>query len=272
MARADAVPRARWPVDDRIRARVARRYFVDQATKVEIGAEFGLTRFQVAKLVADCLDDGTVVITVHGPEHVDDVLSDRLAARFGLADALVTDDLAGASRYVVAMLASRLDAGDVLAVAGGGVVDTALAAARGLPACQVVQARGVVGLDDHGIELVKRVAGACGGEAYPIYAPFLSRSPADAATLRAHPLVEVAIGRLDRVACVVLGTDALPAPTADDGRTIGITADQLRRAPFVVLADAGPDTVAPVAAALRGGLVHAVVTDVGTATALLQAT
>lgn len=296
MARTDpAAPRARWPVDDRVRARVARRYFLDQATKVEIAAEFGLTRFQVAKLVADCLDDGTVVITVHGPEHVDDALSDRLAARFGLADALVTDDLAGASRYAVAMLASRLDDGDVLAVGGGAVVDTALSAARGLPACQVVAARGVAGLNDHGIELVKRVAAACRGEAYPIYAPFLAGQAADAATLRAHPLVEVAVGRLDRVACAVLGVedpgegpwggggnavaalgpvlvgaDGSPVPTAADERTIGLTADQLRRVPFVLLADAGPEKAARMGAALRGGLVHAVVTDVATATALVR--
>jgi DNA-binding transcriptional regulator LsrR (DeoR family) len=294
-----ATARARWPVDDRVRARVARRYFIDQATKVEIGAEFGLTRFQVAKLVQDCLDDGTVVITVHGPEHVDDALSDRLGARFGLVDALVADDLAGASRYAVAMLASRLDDGDVLAVDGSPVVDAVLSAASGLPACQVVQARGVAGLDDHGIEVVKRVAQACGGEAYPIYAPFLSRHPADAVTLRSHPLVEVAIGRFERVAAAVLGVedpraaggpwagvdagavaalgpvlvgaDGAPLPSTVEERAIGLSADQVRRVPFVLLADSGQEKAPQMDAVLRGGMVHAVVTDVPTAVALLDA-
>jgi DNA-binding transcriptional regulator LsrR (DeoR family) len=265
--------RGRWPVDERTRARIARRHFLDQATKVEIGAEFGLSRFQVAKVVQECLEDGTVTITIHGPEHVDDVLSDRLARRYGLVDALVVDDVAGAGHYAVTLLAARLADGDVLAVGWNGAIEDVLTAAGGLPRCEVVQVRGVAGLADGSVELVKRVAALCGGEAYPIYAPFIAGSAEDAAVLRAHPLVAVATARFDRVRCAVVGVEHLaPADGADGGdRTIGLSAAQLGRVPFVLLADLAPDAAALSAlrAALEGGAVHGVVTDMASATALL---
>ncbi len=295
------VSRARWPVDVRTRARIARRHFVDQATKVEIGAEFGLTRFQVARVVQDCLDDGTVTITIRGPEHVDDALSDQLVRRLGLADALVVDDLAGAAPFVAAMLGARLADGDGLAVGWSPDVETALAEAGELPRCAVVQACGVSGLDDHGIELVKRVAGACGGEAYPIYAPFRSRTAADATALREHPLVGVATARLERVAAAVLGVAGGPGPGLDHAdaaalaaagavaalgpvpvsaagapvvsapgeRTIGLSGEQLARIPFVLAVGVGPDAGAALAAVAAGDLVHAVVTDTATAREVL---
>ncbi len=290
---------ARRATDPRTRARIARRYFVDRATKIEIGAEFGLTRFQVAKLVQDCLDDGTVTITIRGPEHVDGDRSDRLARRWGLVDALVVDDLAAAGPFVAGMLAGRLADGDVLAVGWTPDVERVLdPAAGGLPRCEVVQARGVSGLDDHGIELVKRVAGACGGEPYPIYAPFLAGTVEDAATLRAHPLVGVATARFGRVAAAVLGAvgpggsgwpdavdgeqtagepgvgearpaaalgpvllDAAGAPAGPADRTIGLDAGQLARVPFVLAVGAGPTAALALRLALASGLVHAVVTD-----------
>ncbi len=85
---------------------------------------------------------------------------------------------------------------------------------------------------------------------------------ADAAAL-------AAAGAVATLGPVPVGADGSACPTALDERAIGLSATQLGRIPFVVAAAAGADAVDPLRAALHGGLVHAAVTDVATARALL---
>lgn len=66
------------------------------------------------------------------------------------------------------------------------------------------------------------------------------------------------------------GDDGAKIESPLDGRVIGMTLDQLRRAPRSVAVAGGPSKWLPIRGAIRGGWVKSIITDVGTAEALLD--
>src|SRR6185312_14514063 len=72
-------------------ASVARRHYLDGRTKVEIGEEFGLSRFKVARLLEIARSSGLVRIEIRHEGAIDVDLSGRLRDRFGLQHAIVVD-------------------------------------------------------------------------------------------------------------------------------------------------------------------------------------
>ncbi|MGH3585297.1 MAG: sugar-binding domain-containing protein, partial [Pseudonocardia sp.] len=82
---------ARGPAQLVLTASVARRYYLDGRSKVEIAQEFALSRFKVARLLDDARSSGLVRIEIGHPGAVDVELSDRLMSALGLQHCIVTD-------------------------------------------------------------------------------------------------------------------------------------------------------------------------------------
>ena len=72
-------------------AAVARRYFLDGRSKVEIAEEFGFSRFKVARLIDAARESGVVHIEIRHVDGIDVDLSARLQERFRLQHAVVVD-------------------------------------------------------------------------------------------------------------------------------------------------------------------------------------
>ena len=72
-------------------ATVARRYYLDGRSKVQIGEELGLSRFKVARLLDTARDTGLVRIEIRYEGEIDVDLSARLRERFGLQHSIVVD-------------------------------------------------------------------------------------------------------------------------------------------------------------------------------------
>src|ERR687897_2112865 len=72
-------------------ASVARRYFLDGRSKVEIAEEFGMSRFKVARLLDDARESGLVRIEIRHQGEIDVDLSAQLRERFGLLHSIVVD-------------------------------------------------------------------------------------------------------------------------------------------------------------------------------------
>src|SRR4051812_42579896 len=68
-------------------ASIARRYYLDGRSKVEIAEEFGLNRFKVARLLEAARESGLVRIEIRHPGELDVELSGRLQERFALQHA-----------------------------------------------------------------------------------------------------------------------------------------------------------------------------------------
>ena len=55
---------------DELLARVSSEYYLENRSKVEIGASYGISRFQVARLLTEAFEKGIVEIKVHFPSRV----------------------------------------------------------------------------------------------------------------------------------------------------------------------------------------------------------
>ena len=68
---------------------VARRYFIERQTKREIGKDLGISRFKVARLIDEAIEEGLVRFEIDDAGELDARLSDRLREKYSLRNALV---------------------------------------------------------------------------------------------------------------------------------------------------------------------------------------
>ena len=195
---------------------VARRYYLDGRSKVEIAEEFGLSRFKVARLLEIAHSSGLVRIEIRHEGAVDVELSGLLRDRFGLQHAVVVDipddDPESLRRHLAASAADLLGEvvtpQDVLGLAWARSVSVLAKTLPRLPGNPVVQLTGVLpieGSDDNSVDIVRDTARASGGPAYVFYAPFIVPDATTARALRRQPEVARAFGRLPDVTRAVVG-------------------------------------------------------------------
>lgn len=219
-------------------AAVARRYYVEDASKVEIAEEYGLSRFQVARLLDRARSSGLVTITISAPGALDVDLSSRLQRAYGLQHAVVVDtpendpsalrrDLGQAA---AALLTEIVTANDVLGLAWSRSVSAATDALTHLLPVPVVQLTGALArpdVDDSSVDLVRRVGRTFGGPAYFFYAPTIVPDAATASALRRVPEVARTLRQFGSVTKAVVGL-GLWAPT--ESTVYDATEEQVRDA------------------------------------------
>jgi DNA-binding transcriptional regulator LsrR (DeoR family) len=209
----------RGPAHLVLSASVARRYYLDGRSKVEIAEEFALSRFKVARLLDDARASGLVRIEIGHPGTVDVDLSGRLMSALGLQHCVVTDtpdDHPASLREHLGTAAADLlteivTPDDVLGLSWARSVSAMAAALRTLAAVPVVQLTGALarpGVDDSSIEVVRDVARVAGGPAYFFYAPMSVPDAATAQALRRQPEVAQAFSRIGSVTRAVAGVGA----------------------------------------------------------------
>ncbi len=200
-------------------ASIARRYYLDGRSKLEIAEEFGLSRFKVARLIEAARSSGLVRIEIGHKGRIDVDLSARVQARFGLAHAVVVDTTEDTDESVrkhlgqvaAELLAELVGPDDVLGVAWSRSVGAMARALPRLAAVPVVQLTGAITMpdgDEGSIDIVRDVARAAGGPAYVFYAPFTLPDAATAATLRNQREVALTLDQLPKVTKAVVGIGA----------------------------------------------------------------
>jgi DNA-binding transcriptional regulator LsrR (DeoR family) len=214
-----AAAHPRGPAQLVLTASVARRYYLDGRSKVEIAEEFALSRFKVARLLDDARSTGLVRIEIGHPGVVDVELSARLMEALGLTHCIVTDtpdDHPATLREHLGAAAAELlteivTPEDVLGLSWARSVSAMAGELRVLAPVPVVQLTGALarpGADDSSIELVREVARVGGGPAYFFYAPMAVSDPITARALRGQPEVARAFGLIGSVTKAVAGVGA----------------------------------------------------------------
>ncbi len=228
-------------------ASVARRYYVDGLSKVEIAEEFHLSRFKVARLIDTARASGLVRVEIRYPGAVDVELSSRLQEAYGLQHAIVLDvhdDHPEALRQHLGEAAAELlteivTRGDVLGLGWARSVSAMASALSQLPTVPVVQLTGALSRPDAGassIEVVRQVAKISGGRAYCFYAPLIVGDAATAQALRRQAEVAQAFKQLPSVSKAIVGVglcqpgqstvyDAVGAREQRELRRCGVFAD-----------------------------------------------
>jgi DNA-binding transcriptional regulator LsrR (DeoR family) len=211
-------------------AAMARRFYLEGKSKIQIAEEFGVSRFKVARVLESALERDLVRIEIRVPAELDAERSDALRARYGLRHAVVVESptdqgeraagAGGAERgewdapdpenlgaVAAGLLGELVAEGDVLGLAWGRSIITMANALDRLPPCTVVQLTGVydAGTAERGsVEAVRRAAAVSGGEAHPMYAPMVLPDAATAAALRQQTGIAAAMGYFDKVTVAVV--------------------------------------------------------------------
>ncbi|WP_016905537.1 sugar-binding transcriptional regulator [Streptomyces xiaopingdaonensis] len=202
-------------------AAMARRFYLEGKSKIQIADEFGVSRFKVARVLETALERDLIRIEIRVPAELDAERSDALRAKYGLRHVVVVESPAEAAddaadpenlgEVAADLLGELVTEGDVLGLAWGRSTIHMAAALRQLPPCTVVQLTGVydAGTADRGsVEAVRRAAEVAGGEAHPIYAPMLLPDAGTAAALRSQTGIARAFDYFDKVtvAAVSIGS------------------------------------------------------------------
>jgi DNA-binding transcriptional regulator LsrR (DeoR family) len=200
-------------------ATVARRYYVDGRSKVEIAHELEISRFKVARLLEQALATGLVRIEIGHPGSIDADLSSRLREQLGLRTAIVVgteESDPAALRTLLAraagdLLTETVTRHDVLGFAWArAVASTVPVLARMAPA-PLVQLTGSLLREDLSVtstEIVRDIGRLTGGRVTYFYAPFLLPDEDTARTLRRQPEIARAIHQFETVTKAVVGLGA----------------------------------------------------------------
>ena len=183
--------------DDELLAEVARRYYLDNTSKVDIAKQLDLSRFKVARLLEDARSRGIVQIQIKNPSPIDRGLSDQLADALGLPRCVVAhtsgspeqvrDQVAEAAARTVAPLVRD---GDLLGLTWSRAVDAMVDHLDALPACTVIQMAGSLHSPAGGgstMDLARRAAALAGGTAHAVHAPLVVDDVAAVTALRRQP-------------------------------------------------------------------------------------
>lgn len=215
--------RPRAETDRELAALVARRFYLEDETKVAIADELHISRFKVARLLEFARSSGIVNISLHDGGVADERLADRLRDHLGLRECVVVSSDGSAAdvrRQVGAaaadLLGSTLRAGDVLGLAWGRTLSALTAQLQELPPVTIVQLTGAAGgdLSESPIEVVRRASLRSGGKAYAYYLPLLVRDATTAASLRQNPDVGAAMRMFDEITVAVVAIGSWDPPVS----------------------------------------------------------
>ena len=198
---------------------VARQFYLEGASKVDIADRLGTTQYRVARLLEFARDSGMVRIEIGLPGGtLDAALSAEICSAFGLDQAFVfrfpDDDeprlrrrLGEAAGWVLMDLISP---SDVLGISWSRSLNGLAAALTTLPPCPIVQLTGAVPPPDDRdlLEVVRSVARIGGGPAHIFYAPMIVDSAQTAAAIRRQPDVADAFTMVPSVTMAIVAIGA----------------------------------------------------------------
>src|ERR1700741_2631720 len=192
-------------------ARVARQFYLEGVSKVDIADQLGISRFRVARLLDSAREAGMVRIEIGLPGgSLDAALSAELCSVFGLRHAFVfnfPDDESAVLRHRPGEAAAP---GHLLAMSWSRVLSGLAAALTQIPPCPIVQLTGAVPPPDGRdlLDLVRSVARVGGGPARVFYAPMILDDAQTAAAMRRQGDIAEAFALVPSVTIAVVAIGA----------------------------------------------------------------
>ncbi|WP_354569705.1 sugar-binding domain-containing protein [Glaciihabitans sp. UYNi722] len=199
-------------------ADVARAYYLHRRSKVEIAADFVLSRFQVAKMLDDALESGVVSITIRDPRNrifgLDEQLSDLLGiARVRVVELVEEDRPENAEqlgRAVMDILKEMARPRMTIGISWSRALDLAVRFLPDLPPCDIVQLAGALQVNGAGFlpRVIAQLGESPGIHTYPISAPLVVDEKSTALDLMRQSEIAEALARADHLDLAVVAIGA----------------------------------------------------------------
>ena len=199
------------------RVAIARRFYLEGRTRVEIADEFGLSRFKVARMLEEAVESGMVEIKVHDPGSINVELSTALQRKYSLRHAYAVaadakhpaDRVEAVAKAMAELLESILRDGDVIGVDCGRTVTHIVPYLDTLPRCDVVQLTGLAGaLTTNGADLARRISAISGGTSWPLYTPLVVPDARTAESLASNQQIQETVAQHAKVTCAIVSIGA----------------------------------------------------------------
>lgn len=195
---------------------VAKAYYIEDRSKVQIAEETGLSRWQVARVLNDAREEGLVTIQVADEETPRGGLAERLQQALGLRRAVVAPARAlrpdagvdAVAQALATYLGESVAPGESLAIGWSRAIEAMPARLQRLAPCDVVQLAGALTFSGDrvgSVEVIRQVARTAGGTAYPVYAPLVAPTGDIATSLLSAPEIADVMKRAEHADHAVVG-------------------------------------------------------------------
>lgn len=195
---------------------VAKAYYLEDRSKVQIAEDTGLSRWQVARVLNDAREEGLVTIRVADEDAPQGGPAGELRQALGVRHAVVAPGralrpdagVAAVAQALATYLGEEVRPGESVAIGWSRVIEAMPAKLQRLAPCDVVQLAGALTFSGDrvgSVEVIRQVARTAGGTAYPVYAPLVAPTGDIAASLLAAPEIADVMKRAARADHAVIG-------------------------------------------------------------------
>lgn len=189
---------ARTLGDRLLLADLARAYYLENLSKVDIAQRFGISRFQVARLLDEARASGIVSIEIQDPRLPRSAREGELAVGLGVEALRIIDtgdrDAGSIERFGIGVLTEiveRIRSGMTVGVAWSRTLDAAARTLPALPPCDLVQLTGAFEIPGSStfMRMLLQLDRHGGVATHPLYAPLVVDEPSTAEDLRRQPVI-----------------------------------------------------------------------------------
>lgn len=202
-------------------AALARRFYLEDASKTELAKEFSISRFRVARLLQEARDSGLVTIEITDRDERRYAVAADLADHLNLAECLVVQagDTDENNRHRLARAAATyittsVREGDVVGFSWGRTLVATGSQLVALPPVTVIQLTGTVGHDfrQSPVEVIRQISMAASVDPVAIFAPLFASSESHAETFRSDHAIREALRHYQRLSLAVLAVGSWDPP------------------------------------------------------------
>ena len=191
---------------------VAKAYYLEHKSKVEIADELGISRFRVARLLAQAEETGVVTHTLNSGGMIPE-LSEAVARHLNINDALVLEVYGDVPSVRTAVgratglhLRKLIEDGEVLGIGWGRTLNAMFDDLDELPNVEIrlLTGRNAGDKGNSARDLLRRALAITGGPGYPFPAPFFIDDARTANALRRQPNVAATVAGFSRITTAVV--------------------------------------------------------------------